>query len=41
MLGANILERLDLGALISIESWTNGTLSTLIRVKFKEKPPGF
>ena len=41
MLGTNILERLDLGTLISIESWTNGTLSTLISVKFKEKPPVF
>lgn len=41
MLRTNILKRLDLGTLISPENRTNGTLSTLISVKFKEKPPVF
>ena len=33
------IKSLDLGDLISIRNRTNGTLSTLISVKFKEKPP--
>lgn len=41
MLMTNTLKRLDLGTLISVENRTNGTLSTLIGVRFKEKPPAF
>lgn len=41
VLMTNTLKRLDLGTLISVENRTNGTLSTLIGVRFKEKPPAF
>lgn len=41
MFMTNTLKGLDLGTLISVENRTNGTLSTLIRVRFKEKPPAF
>lgn len=41
MFVTNALKRLELGTLISVENRTNGTLSTLICVRFKDKPPAF